>query len=83
MIEIESTLKTKFNKKKLSEEQKNIINTIAETIATNEQSKDWINKVKTYISQPSMSMKNIDEVSNICETHGVDYKTALMIFHSK
>jgi hypothetical protein len=82
LVEIESVLKAKFNKKKLNEEQKHIVTTIAETIASNEKPNDWIEKVTLYISKPSISTKNIHKISEIAEAHAVDYKTAIMIFHS-
>lgn len=81
--DIESTLKNQFKKKKLTEEQKTIVNTIAETIASNESPKDWSSKVTAYISQPLTSMGNTNQISDIAEKYGVDYKTAIMIFHSK
>jgi nitrogenase molybdenum-iron protein alpha/beta subunit len=83
MNSIEDNLKEKYNKKRLSKEQKEIIQTIAETIATNESPKDWNNKINDYMSSPVKLNVNMDEINNIAEEYGLDYKTAILLYHSK
>lgn len=80
---VTTNLKEKYNRKNLSKEQKEIIKTIAETIATNETPNDWINKISDYISKPVEITVNMSEINAIAEEYGVDYKTAILLYHSK
>ncbi len=80
---IEMTLKEKYERKRLTKEQKEIIQTIAETIATNETPKNWINKIDEYINKPVQVNANMEEINKIAEEYGLDYKTAILLYHSK
>jgi len=80
---IELSLKEKYNRKRLSKEQKEIIQTVAETIATNEPPKEWLNKIEDYINKPVQVNANMDEINKIAEEYGLDYKTAILLYHSK
>jgi hypothetical protein len=80
---VETNLKEKYNRKRLTSEQKEIISNIAETIATNEKPKDWINKINDYISKPVELTANMDKINQIAEDYGLDYKTAILLYHSK
>ena len=80
---IELSLKEKYNRKRLSKEQKEIIQTVAETIATNEPPKEWLNKIDDYINKPVQVNANMDEINKIAEEYGLDYKTAILLYHSK
>lgn len=80
---VETTLKEKYDRKRLSKEQKEIIKTIAETIATNENPKDWLNKIEEYINKPVQLNVNMEEINKIAEEYGLDYKTAILLYHSK
>lgn len=80
---VETTLKEKYNRKRLTKEQREIIQTLAETIATNESPKDWINKIEEYINKPVQLNINIEEINKIAENYGLDYKTAILLYHSK
>lgn len=80
---VETVLKEKYDKKRLSKEQKDIIQTIAETIATNENPKDWVNKINDYISSPVKLNVNMEEINKIAEEYGLDYKTAILLYHSR
>lgn len=80
---VETTLKEKYNRKRLTKEQKEIIQTIAETIATNESPKDWVNKINDYINQPIQLNVNMNEINEIAAEYGLDYKTAILLYHSK
>lgn len=82
ITEIETTLKDKFNKKRLSKEQKEIIQTVAEAIATNESPKNWNNKIEDYINSPVKINDNMEKINKIAEEHGLDYKTAILLYHS-
>jgi hypothetical protein len=80
---VETTLKEKYDRKRLTKEQKEIIQTIAETIATNENPKDWINKINDYINQPVQLNANMEKINEIAAEYGLDYKTAILLYHSK
>lgn len=80
---IETTLKEKYDRKRLSKEQKEIIQTVAETIATNEDPKNWVAKINDYINKPVQSSINMQEINKIAEEYGLDYKTAILLYHSK
>jgi hypothetical protein len=80
---VETTLKEKYDRKRLSKEQKEIIQTIAETIATNEPPKEWLNKIEDYINKPVQVNANMDNINKIAEEYGLDYKTAILLYHSK
>ena len=80
---VEEILKEKFDRKRLSKEQKEIIQTVAETIATNENPKNWLNKINDYINKPVEITVNMNEINQIAEEYGLDYKTAILLYHSK
>jgi len=80
---VEATLKEKYNRKRLTKEQKEIIQTIAETIATNEEPKNWNSKINDYINQPVQLNANMDKINEIALEYGLDYKTAILLHHSK
>ena len=80
---VETVLKEKYDRKRLTKEQKDIINTIAETIATNEDTKNWNSKIEEYINKPVELTVNMNEINAIAEEYGVDYKTAILLYHSK
>jgi hypothetical protein len=76
-------LKDKYSRKNLSKEQKDIIKTVAETIATNESPKDWSSKIENYINKPVEVTVNMNEIQTIAEEYGIDYKTAILLYHSR
>jgi len=80
---VETTLKEKFNKKKLSKEQKKIVTEVAETIGINESPDKWMESIAEYINNPVQLTDNFAEVQEIAEKHGVDTKTALLLMHSE
>jgi hypothetical protein len=80
---VETTLKDKFNKKKLSKEQKKIVVEVAETIGINENPEKWMESIAEYINNPVQLSDNFTEVQEIAEKHGVDMKTALLLMHSQ
>jgi hypothetical protein len=80
---VETTLKEKYDRKRLTKEQKEIIQTIAETIATNELPKDWVNKINDYINKPVELNVNMEKINEIAAQYGLDYKTAILLYHSK
>jgi hypothetical protein len=83
VVGVETALKEKYNRKRLTKEQKEIIETIAETIATNETPKEWINKINDYINKPVQVSVNMEKINEIASEYGLDYKTAILLYHSK
>jgi hypothetical protein len=83
VVAVETALKEKYSRKRLSQEQKEIIQTIAETIATNETPKDWNNKINDYINQPVQLSVNMEKINEIAAEYGLDYKTAILLYHSQ
>jgi hypothetical protein len=80
---VETALKEKYSRKRLTKEQKEIIQTIAETIATNETPKEWINKIDNYINKPVQVSVNMERINEIAAEYGLDYKTAILLYHSQ
>lgn len=80
---VETALKEKYSRKRLTKEQKEIIQTIAETIATNETPKEWINKIDDYINKPVQVSVNMERINEIAAEYGLDYKTAILLYHSQ
>ena len=80
---VETSLKEKYDSKRLTKEQKELIETIAETIATNETPKEWINKIDNYISTPVQVSANMERINEIAAEYGLDYKTAILLYHSQ
>jgi len=83
VVGVETALKEKYNRKRLTKEQKEIIETIAETIATNEVPKEWLNKINDYINKPVQVSVNMERINEIAAEYGLDYKTAILLYHSQ
>jgi hypothetical protein len=83
VVGVETALKEKYNRKRLTKEQKEIIETIAETIATNEVPKEWLNKINDYINTPVQVSVNMERINEIAAEYGLDYKTAILLYHSQ
>ena len=83
VVGVETALKEKYNRKRLTKEQKEIIETIAETIATNEAPKEWLNKINDYINTPVQVSANMERINEIAAEYGLDYKTAILLYHSQ
>ena len=83
VVGVETALKEKYNRKRLTKEQKEIIETIAETIATNETPKEWLNKINDYINTPVQVSANMERINEIAAEYGLDYKTAILLYHSQ
>jgi hypothetical protein len=83
VVGVETALKEKYNRKRLTKEQKEIIQTIAETIATNETPKEWLNKINDYINKPVQVSVNMERINEIAAEYGLDYKTAILLYHSQ
>lgn len=76
-------LKTKFNRKRLSAEQRELIAEVTATIATNEVPEKWLESISEYVSKPVTITENFTEVEALAEHHAVDRKTAIILLHSR
>jgi len=82
--EIESTLKAKFKIKKLNKEQLSVASDLAILVAQNEPFSNWKSVYKKYIDNPISENSNIaEEVDSIALEHGLDSRSACMLYHSK
>lgn len=81
--DVSKELKEKFNKKRISKEQQEIVVELAETIAMNESPENWNSNIKQYIENPKISASKLEEINQLSETHNVDKKTAILLMHSK
>jgi len=80
---VEKLLKAKYSKRKLTNEQKETVGLICETIATNEAPSEWLSKADHYIDfSNTISLQVNAKINGLCEKHGVDYKTGILIYHS-
>lgn len=81
---IESKLLKKFKLKKLNEEQKNVAEQILAVIISNENPKDWENKINDYLKNPIDTNENrISEIQDIALKHQVDNYLASILYSSK
>lgn len=82
--EVGAFLRKKHNLKKLSYDQKDIVENISKIIIANENPENWISKIEEYIESPVD--KNFEIVANInsiaCD-HQIDFYLASILFHSK
>jgi hypothetical protein len=82
-LKLDKFIKAKYQKKRLSNEQKELTKLIAETIATNELPHKWENKIEDYLDMSKqVSAATNGEINDLCEKYGVDYKTGILIYHS-
>ena len=81
---VESSLRKKHKKRKLSKQQKEVAAGISEIIISNENPKDWNSKIDKYISSPvDSNPERIDLIQDIAFIHQVDNYLASILFNSK
>jgi hypothetical protein len=81
-IEIQSKLKSKFKKKNLNAQQKEIVELIAETIISNETPSEWIPKINEYIENAEGKSKENPAILELSHQLGLSYTDAALIYHS-
>lgn len=78
-----SVIKDREGIKRLSKRQNEVVKIVAETVARNNPTENWDSlAVKDVLDNP-VSDNNIGEIEDIAVEHGVDMKTAILLFHSK
>jgi ribosomal protein S15P/S13E len=83
-LEVEKHLRSKHNKRKLSNAQKDIASKITETIIANEEPENWSKSVKKYSSNPvDHNPDRIEKVNDISYEHGLDTYLSSILCASK
>lgn len=80
---IATELKNKFKKKNLNQQQKEVVQLIAETIISNEHPSEWMVKIKEYVDRPSNKSNTNPDIVNIANEFGLAYLDAAIIYHSR
>jgi len=82
--EVKSSIRKKFNVKKLSNQQKEDAEKISEIIVANENPQDWASKIEEYIEKPfDKNQDNVNEIQEIAAEHQVTNYLASLLYHSK
>lgn len=82
--EVKSSIRKKFNVKKLSNQQKEDAEKISEIIIANENPQDWTSKIEEYIEKPfDKNQDNVNEIQEIAAEHQVTNYLASLLYHSK
>jgi hypothetical protein len=82
--EIKSTLRKKFNVKKLSNAHIENIDKLLEVIIANELPENWESKIENYIEQPfDQNQDQVNNIQEIAAEHQVTNYLAALLYHSK
>jgi hypothetical protein len=82
--DIESSLKAKFKIKKLNKQQIDVVSDLVNLVAQNENLQNWKSTYKKYIDNPTVaSLDIINEIDELAAIHGLDSRSACILYHSK
>jgi hypothetical protein len=82
--EVGSFLRKKHNLKKLSYNQKEVVEQISRIIIANESPENWKNKIQEYIDSPvDKNHILIKEINSIAADHQIDSYLASILYHSR
>jgi hypothetical protein len=82
--DIESSLKAKFKIKKLNKQQIDVVSDLVNLVAQNEHLQNWKSTYKKYIDNPTaVSLDIINEIDELAAIHGLDSRSACILYHSK
>jgi hypothetical protein len=82
--EIKSTLRKKFNVKKLSNAHIENVDKFLEVIIANESPENWESKIENYIEQPfDQNQDQVNNIQEIAAEHQVTNYLAALLYHSK
>lgn len=82
--EIKSTLRKKFNVKKLSNAHIENIDKLLEVIIANELPENWESKIENYIEQPfDQNQDQVNNIQEIAAEHQLTNYLAALLYHSK
>ncbi len=81
--EVESELRKKYKKRKLSKEQKSVASQISDLIIANEEPSNWPSKISAYLDSPiDKNQERIEKIRNISYDHQVDDYLASILLNS-
>jgi hypothetical protein len=81
---VKSKIRSHFNVKKLSNQQKELSEKITELIIANEKTINWNTAVNQYISNPvDHNLNQVKEIEGIALEHQVNSYLASLLYHSK
>jgi hypothetical protein len=82
--EIKKILLKKFKTKELDDNQNKIARNIASVLISNEEPKDWLDKVKSYVEKPvDTNPERVDAIADVAEEHQLDGYLASILFASQ
>lgn len=82
--EVKSSLRKKFNIKKLNNQQKEMAEKIGELIIANENHENWQNKISDYINEPfDKNPKQVSEIQSLASEHQITNYLASLLYHSQ
>jgi hypothetical protein len=77
-------LKSKFNKKKLSESQLEVASDVTKVIIANEEPDNWKEKISAYCDKPiDTNPERINEIQALAAEHGLDDYSASLLYLSR
>ena len=82
---VQSSLRKKFSISKLNKDQKSVAEELSAKIFMNEAFGDWLLKIDLYINNPDFlpTTNQIQKIDDIAEFHGLDERSACILYHSK
>ena len=82
--EVASFLRKKHNLRKLSNQQKEVVEQISKIIISNESPENWSAKIEDYVNSPTDKNNEVISIINsIACDHQIDSYLASILFHSK
>ena len=81
---VQSSLKKKYNKKRLSKDQKKLAENISEAIIVGSKNDDWSNIAEQVVSNPNVLDKLgiLKEVQDLASEHDLNIYAAALLYHS-
>lgn len=81
---VQSSLKKKYNKKRLSKDQKKLAENISEAIIVGSKNNDWSNIAEQVVSNPNVLDKLgiLKEVQDLASEHDLNIYAAALLYHS-
>lgn len=81
---LKDNIKIKYSIDSLNDQQKEIVDNLAELIISNEQPNDWIASIDKYIEDPTDKNKEqVESVLKIAQKHNINIYMAGLMYHSK
>ncbi len=81
---VQNSLKKKYNKKRLSKDQKKLAENISEAIIVGSKNNDWSNIAEQVVSNPNVLDKLgiLKEVQDLASEHDLNIYAAALLYHS-